>query len=462
MKKIVLSVISLFSLIAPAVLVPPVATHACPVKAPETLLSLYRNSETIHIGRYVREERGEPTKKEDNENYTIVEVRRHFDVSSTLKGNAAKTVTLFDDDWIYTPRPAGFDTIEEVEAANRIPEVVDEDEEATPEVEVEDEDAAGNELEPGDHVLLFLRRAEEGDRMQLVDYRDGLKDLPPADLAVYEARINELAPILAAEKTAVDKIVDWLIRCAEDPVTRWEGVYEIERSFEALRYKNEREAERKEKIANGETPEEEDYFDEGLDTGRTTIFATSLNEFHKQTLINILLNSEFQPVPGKRGRAASVRGDRELLALVSRWGSARIAELLINRLRGGSYSPLENSDMMAGIASYVDDERVSGIAEEYRDIYYKSDNDEVEKSDREDDEVDDTSETAVEPDASKPVTEPAVEISDEVAAEKLETPAPARKAVLTYAQLRAELLSKFLVRVDEVLAEPAGRVPAGK
>jgi hypothetical protein len=93
------------------------------------------------------------------------------------------------------------------------------------------------ELTPGDRVLLFLNNdedeGEEGE-LELVDYSDGLKKMTPEKLAAYEPRIRELNEIFSKAEPSYSEIVAWIVRCAEDPQTRWEGTYELLRSFQYL------------------------------------------------------------------------------------------------------------------------------------------------------------------------------------------------------------------------------------
>lgn len=473
MKKIALSVIAAFSLLAPAFIISRTASATtCPVKMPETLLSLYRASDAIYVGRYRGAEDGGVTR--DDDEYTQIEIKKQYDISSVLKGKAVKTLTLIDVDLRYKGKNEGFETVEQVDAAQTVPETTIED--------LEDlEEAVSRELKPGDDALLFLRNDEDSKRLELTDYRDGLKKLPREDIAVYEARIKELTSIFAAEKPSMEKITDWLVRCAEDEATRWEGTYELERSFDALEYKTRREAERKEKIAKGETVEdEEEYFNEGLETGRTTIFASLLNGYQKQTLTGILLNSEFAASPKRSGEAGFVRGDSELMSLVTRWADSRIAGVLINRLRSGAYAPRENSDLMDRIASMLTDDQMTAIAGKFSNIYYEED----ERRVNDEDIADFEEMTAVEDEtgtdeAEAPETTAAGDVPEgETAQQTPENTAgaepaaedPANKvdaetaegSTLTYRQFRDMLIAKFLQRADEVMANPDTSIRAGK
>ncbi|MGE3466385.1 MAG: hypothetical protein AB7J13_05575, partial [Pyrinomonadaceae bacterium] len=66
MKKILFSIVVL-SLITPAtIFFGPISAAACPVKEPETLLSLYKASNSIHVARFTGEVQGEPAKPEED------------------------------------------------------------------------------------------------------------------------------------------------------------------------------------------------------------------------------------------------------------------------------------------------------------------------------------------------------------------------------------------------------------
>ena len=81
MKKTILSSLVVLSMLASALIfLRPVSVTACGGKEPETLLSLYRNSDGIYVGRYLRSEEGEVTR--DDEQFTVVEIKKFFDISS--------------------------------------------------------------------------------------------------------------------------------------------------------------------------------------------------------------------------------------------------------------------------------------------------------------------------------------------------------------------------------------------
>ena len=86
MFKSFLSACSVVVLVLPTLLFP-TTSRACPIIIPETLLSLYRNSDAIFIARFDKAEDAEII--EDSAEDTTLNVRKEFYVSSALK-QAAK------------------------------------------------------------------------------------------------------------------------------------------------------------------------------------------------------------------------------------------------------------------------------------------------------------------------------------------------------------------------------------
>jgi hypothetical protein len=90
-----------------------------------------------------------------------------------------------------------------------------------------------------DQALFFLERRKEGDGYQVDDERYAVKKLSDAALEVYLARIEELERITRQEPLDKAALAEWLVRCAEEPATRWEGAYELMLSADALERENE-------------------------------------------------------------------------------------------------------------------------------------------------------------------------------------------------------------------------------
>jgi hypothetical protein len=80
----------------------------------------------------------------------------------------------------------------------------------------------------GERVLAFLQRSGDGQYYQTVGSHWGAKNLSHHVLEAYVARLQELHATENSESSVREsKLLDWLVRCAEDPATRWEGAYEL-------------------------------------------------------------------------------------------------------------------------------------------------------------------------------------------------------------------------------------------
>lgn len=80
----------------------------------------------------------------------------------------------------------------------------------------------------GKTVLAFLNRRKNGEGYRTYALSYGAKTPDNADMKVYVARVKELLAILkedGGKQTA--RTVDWLVRCAEHPATRWEGLRDL-------------------------------------------------------------------------------------------------------------------------------------------------------------------------------------------------------------------------------------------
>lgn len=460
MLRFLFSAGAVFVLVFSTCLLPQTASaRRCPVKEPETLLSLFQNSDAIYVATFDKIVEGEVIEK--NDDYTSVEIRKHFTISSTLKGQSRKFFVLEDRDYQYKSRALEVVPEEDAEEPDT---AKPETETVVEEAEVEfEEEADTEELKNGDTLLLFLKKGEEGESLVLTDYRDGIKKMPSERIAVYEARINDLNSIFSAKKISEARILDWLIRCAEDPITRWEGTFELLRSVRNQKWREQAELRRKERIAAGlpveeigepemAVPESEAKESDEPKGVNTDVFAEMLDAGHKQTLANILLNfSSTKKAEANGGKAEYVPGDRELLQLVSEWSDPRLVGFLIDQVRAGSDDASDTAEKMEMVAAIVKNNKLSEIVRKYAEAAYQSDDDEVESESAEDQadvpEVEPDSETLPTEETESPLKEEVETSNDMKDVEKSD----AKK--LTYKELRADLLQKFLAAYDSANAE---------
>ncbi|MHC4845336.1 MAG: hypothetical protein ACYTCU_04150 [Planctomycetota bacterium] len=82
----------------------------------------------------------------------------------------------------------------------------------------------------GKTLLVFLARGEEGGELRTLSLSYGTKQLSDEHRAVYAQRIREWVAIsreLDSDRRLA-RTVEWLVQMAEDPITRWEAVYDFQ------------------------------------------------------------------------------------------------------------------------------------------------------------------------------------------------------------------------------------------
>jgi hypothetical protein len=178
-------------------------TLACPIEPPpQPLRTLYKLSARVVVARVLKSEI-----VESDENSMVM--KTSLEVTDNLKGDNDSTVQVYH--WVWLG-----------------------------------EGPTSDNFVPGNRLLLFLDKRKEGG-YEINDEDYGLKKLSDDDLKVYVERLEELSEIMKKDPPDNAAIVEWLVRCAEERATRWEGAYELKLSAEAT----EREREEKEAAEKG-------------------------------------------------------------------------------------------------------------------------------------------------------------------------------------------------------------------
>src|SRR5687768_16652587 len=172
---------AIFVLVLSTCLLPQTATaRRCGVKEPETLLSLYQNSDAIYVATFDKTVEGKVI--EDTDDYTAVEIKKHFTVSSTLKGKSRKFFVLEEQDYRYKAQNVVGMAVVQPDSEAEIETAAETESEEEPESDEEAEDES--ELKSGDTLLLFVAKGGEGEPETLADYRDGIKRLSMEHIGV--------------------------------------------------------------------------------------------------------------------------------------------------------------------------------------------------------------------------------------------------------------------------------------
>jgi hypothetical protein len=274
----------------------------------------------------------------------------------------------------------------------------------------------------GETVLAFLQRGEDAkdqharDSYKLVSGSESARRLSPSDLEAYVQHLEELKAAISKAESEPADLVEWLVRCAEDPITRHEGAYELNAS--AWREQWQKEYGARSATAGGPlgTPHKSTRDNEPL-------FAALLTRDQKQRLMNALLKS------GELGD-----GDFELIELAKRWNDPRVLPFLISYLRHfRETAPQSAQRVMQSVADLLDDDKLGELLRDYTKNASYEDIEAAKDTEAEDADEDDADGAAGRAETT--------DANDEVDTAPKLTPEAAKQA-------RVEMLKKFLEAVE--------------
>lgn len=229
-------------------------------------------------------------------------------------------------------------------------------------------------LKPGDRLLVLLRHREsEGgkrlDGYEATGWGNSIKELDDGALAIYRQRLEELTALFQRGNPDPADLVEWLVRCVEEPVTREDGVRKLSDGLSLLELQREREKEDESQPVEAEDPagqsegDEEDSNeqsgnDDWDEMSRESLkLATALTQDHKIRLANTLF-----------GIAELSEDDMELARLIHQLGDERLAPYLISQLRRvADQAPGYAGSLVYMIAEAVNDEDLRRLADDYDD-----------------------------------------------------------------------------------------------
>ncbi len=346
---------------------------ACPIMAqPQTLRVLYQHSSRVVVADVGK---SEVLATEG----TMRFVRTSLDVKEDLKGSGERFVNFYH----WEPGRDEFDgrSIILITSSLRI----------------------RPQLKQGERFLFFLERREAGDGFEVNDEGHGIKSLADDELKVYRERIKELAAITREGTEDKAAITEWLVRCAEEPATRWEGAYELERSAVAVRWEKAKAAsagtveadkegeasdeasaeEEAEEAGDEESAEESDEEEAEPEEEATPVATPDASATPTPPSLWRPLALRFTPpdptlVPlldagQKRRLADALYGAREmgpgetaLLHLVKDFGETAFPVFVISQLcRVEDDPPYEAGSWLHALASSLDNKELVAVAEAY-------------------------------------------------------------------------------------------------
>ncbi|HSK74745.1 MAG TPA: hypothetical protein VK892_23810 [Pyrinomonadaceae bacterium] len=417
-------------LLSTLILSKPIPTKACPViPPPKTLLSLYLGSDLIFVADLISEKEGKILN--DEEEYYSIEIHRDLKISSVLKGKPPRNFVFTNSD--YRNKKPVEERNEEIE------------EEAEYEYTLYGYKGF-SKLGVGERYLFFFRKNNETQQFELTDEVSGYKKLSDADLSIYKKRINELKTITKNKDNQLAAITKWLIRCIEEPSTRWDGAFDLNASFESLEYEDEEE----------ESEEEESSAINKIFYGGKAEIAKNLSDSQKEYISSILFSSIHQEM-SKNNFDDFYFG---LSNLVSRWDKMRLVMYAYSFFQTADKSDTKKTkDIMEYISNILDDDELEEISSSYPTGDSLDESEELGVLEGEDIEavnvetVNNTEENAAVAENSEENTD--VEQTTDVQ-QNSDIKAEAKKEIkprnLTPAQVREKAIQKFIARYEHLLA----------
>lgn len=215
-----------------ASLAPTQKVAACGGPPPRPLRVLYLESDRIvvaHVGETIP--LSVSFEYTASGNYRKYAMKTTLHVTSTIKGEGDHyTINVYHDRWVWSDPESQ---------------------------EGQSEQHDFSEYKSDDTLLVFLQLCKDGEGYRVSDTTYAIKKLSDDDLKTYIQRINELAEIMQPEQPDNGRLVEWLVRCAEEPATRWEGAFELANSNSAMYDRDESEASEEQSQESGETAAEE-------------------------------------------------------------------------------------------------------------------------------------------------------------------------------------------------------------
>ena len=213
--------------------------------------------------------------------------------------------------------------------------------------------------EEGATVLAFLRRSQDSPGYFTVGLSYGAKSLNNRGIEVYSARIRELIEI--EEQTGPnarrERLVEWLVRCAEETATRWEGVYDLFNSRDL-------------KMNEKENDEED------AKIGQEVAVDNDEMEARKKWLVDLttmLTEDQKRRLTAALYRSSSLsNGGMELIELVEFWGDDNMVPFLWSYLKAFKKDDSwEINNLMRKLATLLKNQEALELIDKFNISIYK-------------------------------------------------------------------------------------------
>jgi hypothetical protein len=365
-RRLIVAFASVTALAAAFVSVEPPASSACPISMPLPLRVRFERSDLVAVARV-----GDSVAGQKRGVGTLTSTELHL--TSLLKGEVKEKVVKFQH--LVWALPVG--------------------------------ELAATDFQKDEVLLVFLRRPVKGEgevsagSYVSVEGERGMQKLPKDDLKVYVRRIEELAAIMRGEKPDEAALTEWLVRCAEEPATRWEGAFELAANVSQPPDPPDEESEADEEAEPDEEAEEvEAGADDGgeQETGQDRDNSSgqpaagapasdagasgAVESNDQQVVIDVPANSPAAPpvdfaallTPAQKERLTTTLlnaeelkwGDQLLLSLVGGWKDERVVPFALKHLaRTADQPPYHAEDMVRIVAHTLGDQTLIKLAANY-------------------------------------------------------------------------------------------------
>ena len=179
--------------------------------APQTLLSLYMNSDLVVLAKYTGNGEGKKV-SEDEYGYSL-EAARNLEIAKIFKGqNDLKQTSFLMSDYFPAQPPTEENAAIETDyhAAENYFDI--------------------SKIKIGEQYIFFLSKDKESGDYRITDYASGAKEVG-GKLEVYEKSLSELAEIAASKENQYAKLTEWIVKSIEEPITREDGISDLSESF---------------------------------------------------------------------------------------------------------------------------------------------------------------------------------------------------------------------------------------
>jgi hypothetical protein len=223
--------------------------------------------------------------------------------------------------------------------------------------------------EEGATVLAFLTRGQRSPGYVTAGLSYGAKSLTEREIETYSARVRELIEIEMQTDLNMrwERLIEWLVRCAEDPTTRWEGAYDLRKYRKMKMIEIDMESERKKAQDDQEIAVDGDEMEERKE--ELVAFTTMLTKEQKGRLTAALY------------RVSSLsNGGMDLIELVEKWGDENLVPFMWSYLKAFRKDyPWETEDLMRKLATLLKNREALGLIEKFESAIYTNPEEEAQK-----------------------------------------------------------------------------------